>query len=220
MDLRKSSLRASVGFLILSALFAVWVVLTGKFGDFEIRVLLTTLSISVASMCAMACGAHIEKTKHIIFGAVGVSFSALSLLMTQIVIWEIVDTTWFWKLCWSCVVISFALAHALLLNLPDLASNRLWLRYFADASVGSLAVLVMYLVWHEHSLGEDYFRLLVVLGIVIALLSILIPIFSKLNGASKVHDDSLLLKNVSNDIYADQAGNYYKLLKVNIEQVN
>ena len=220
MEIRKGALKVSVGFLLLSALFAIWVVLVGQFGEFELRVLLTTLSISIASMCAMACGAHIERTGFIIAGSIGIAFAVLSFLLTQMLVWEVVDTKGFWKTCWSCVVISFALAHALLLNLPALATKHLWLRYLADFSVGLLAILVIYLVWQEGSLGEGYFRFLIVVGIVIALVSVLVPIFSKLDEKLSESDLEVLLKKVKDDYYVDQNGNHYKLHKVDIEQVN
>lgn len=214
MELRKSALKVSVGFLLLSAIYAILVVLVGKFGDFEVKVLLTTLSISVASMCAMACGAHIERTGIIVVGSIGIAFAVLSLLLTQMLVWDVVNTKGFWKICWSCVVVSFALAHALLLNLPDLATKRLWLRYLADFSISLLAILVIYLVWQEGLPGAGYFRFLIAVGIVIALVSLLVPIFSRLDkNSSESVVEEVLLKKVKDDYYVDQNGNHYKRIR-------
>ena len=62
-EFRRASLRTFLGFLALTAAVAVVSVLSGDFGETQVKVLLTTLTISAASMCAMACAAFIEKRK-------------------------------------------------------------------------------------------------------------------------------------------------------------
>lgn len=214
MEIKRGALKLSLGFLLLSALFAIFVVLVGRFGEFETKVLLTTLSISVASMCAMACGAHIERTRVAAIGSIGIISAVLSLTFVMISVWAEVDSKEFLKLSLSCVVVSFALAHALLLNLPDLANNHLWLRYFADFTIGLLAVLVIYLVWKEGPWAAPYFKLLIVVGIGIALVSLLIPIFSKLGNDSPKSEEEVLLKRHEGDVYVDKNGEYYQLHKM------
>lgn len=230
MEIKKSALKVTIGFLILTAIFSIWIVLLGEFGDFEIRVLLTTLSISMASMCAMACGAHIEKTKIKLAGGIGIISALVSLSLTLFLIWSEVRGNNIWRLCFSSLIVTFAFAHVLLLNLPPLIEKRFWLRYLAAISVSIMSLLMMVLIWDERMASEVYFRLLITLAIIVALVSLLIPIFSKLDKKAEYKLESALqnspkskaaqkplelkLTQIEDDIYADENGKEYRLIEL------
>ncbi|KZW99735.1 hypothetical protein JL49_15325 [Pseudoalteromonas luteoviolacea] len=112
--------------------------LVGQFGQFEMRVLLSTLSISIASMCAMACAAYIVKTASNAAGYLGISLSTFSLILMLLLIWDLINHDIYWQLSWSFVVVAFAIAHALLLNLPSLSTSHLWLRFSSNTSIALL----------------------------------------------------------------------------------
>ena len=219
MKIKQNALKVAIGFLILTALFSIWTVLLGEFGEFEIRVLITTVSISIASMCAMACGAHIEKTQIKLAGGIGIFSAVVSLILTLLLIWvEIRDST-IWRLSLSSMVVTFALAHTLLLNLPPLIEKRYWLRYLAGLSIAIMSLLILTLIWNDEMVTEGYFRLMGIMAIIIALVSLLIPIFSKLDVSkgNKKPDHKpleLTLTQVEDAIYLDQQGQHYKLIKV------
>lgn len=230
MEIKKSALKVTIGFLILTAIFSIWIVLLGEFGDFEIRVLLTTLSISMASMCAMACGAHIEKTKIKLAGGIGIISALVSLSLTLFLIWSEVRGNNIWRLCFSSLIVTFAFAHVLLLNLPPLIEKRFWLRYLAAISVSIMSLLMIVLIWDDRMMSEAYFRLLITLAIIVALVSLLIPIFSKLDKKSehKLEDKlqsqsnvkaesqplELKLTQIEGAIYADESGKEYRLVEL------
>jgi len=230
MEIKKSALKVTIGFLILTAIFSIWIVLLGEFGDFEIRVLLTTLSISMASMCAMACGAHIEKTKIKLAGGIGIISALVSLSLTLFLIWSEVRGNNILRLCFSSLIVTFAFAHVLLLNLPPLIEKRFWLRYLAAISVSIMSLLMMVLIWNDRMMSEVYFRLLITLAIIAALVSLLIPIFSKLDKKSKhnLEDElqnqsnvkaesqpvELKLTQIEGAIYADESGKEYRLVEL------
>ena len=230
MKIKQNALKVAIGFLILTALFSIWTVLLGEFGDFEIRVLLTTVSISIASMCAMACGAHIEKTQIKLAGGIGIFSSMVSLILTLLLIWlEIRDST-IWRLSLSSMVVTFALAHTLLLNLPPLIEKRFWLRYLAGLSITIMSLLILTLIWNDEMVTEGYFRLMITLAIIVALVSLLIPIFSKLDKKAEYKLESALqnsrkskaaqkplelkLTQIEDDIYADENGKEYRLIEL------
>ncbi|KZN30526.1 hypothetical protein N480_06095 [Pseudoalteromonas luteoviolacea S2607] len=221
MELKKTALRASVGFLLFSALFAMYVVLVGQFGQFEINVLLSTLSISIASMCAMACAAYIEKTTSKTIGSLGMGLSAFSLILMLLLIWDLLNHDSYWLLSWSSFVVAFAIAHALLLNLPPLSTNHMWLRLLANGSIALLAALVVFLIWQHDVASDAYFRVMVVDGIAIALVTLLIPIFSKLDHKTNTETQktfdvaqSIHLTHLKDDIYIDEDGAQYKLQRL------
>jgi len=230
MEIKKSALKVTIGFLILTAILSIWIVLLGEFGDFEIRVLLTTLSISMASMCAMACGAHIEKAKVQLAGGIGILSAIVSLMLTLVLIWTDEEGEGIWRTCFSSLLITFALAHVLLLHLPSLNKKHLWLRHLANISIGLMSSLILLLIWRDDSAFEAFFRLLITLAIIVALVSLLIPIFSKLDKKSehKLEDElqnqsnvkaesqpvELKLTQIEGAIYADESGKEYRLVEL------
>lgn len=219
MGIKKNALKVSIGFLILTAIFSIWIVLVGEFGDFEIRVLLTTVSISIASMCAMACGAHIEKTHIKLAGGIGIVSAILSLLLTLLLVWAEMRGSGFWRLSLSSILVTFSIAHVLLLNLPPLIEKRFWLRYLAGISVVIMSLLILTLIWDEEMISAVYFRLMSVMAIIIALISLLIPIFSKLDFSRLDRKTAnkplkLTLTQVEGSIYLDQEGQYYKMTEI------
>ena len=69
----------------ISAVLGIIVILTGNFGDFEIRIILTTLTISAASICALASGALWEGRNQRNLPAAGIVLALLAaiLLITE-----------------------------------------------------------------------------------------------------------------------------------------
>lgn len=57
-EIRRLLLKIFIGFLSLTALVAILSVLSHKFGETQLKVLLTTLSITAGSICAMSCAAY------------------------------------------------------------------------------------------------------------------------------------------------------------------
>ena len=54
-EIKKVLLKLFVGFLILTAIIAIISVLSGEFGELQGKILATTLTISMASICSMSC---------------------------------------------------------------------------------------------------------------------------------------------------------------------
>jgi len=57
MNIRKVFLYLLIASVAVSALIGIAVIIMGDFGEFEIRVLLTMLTITVTSILGLACGA-------------------------------------------------------------------------------------------------------------------------------------------------------------------
>ncbi len=61
IPLKQTLLRTLIGALILSALIGIYAFLFGDFGETEVKILLTTLTISYFSVTSLACAAAFEK---------------------------------------------------------------------------------------------------------------------------------------------------------------
>src|SRR5882672_819710 len=123
---RKILLWSFIGFLSLSALIAIFSVLSHEFGETQIKVLATTFTISAASICAMSCAAFAEKRKMTFVGLAGIAFAASAAVTTVICIWGQVGEEYYWKTVITLIVLAVGFSHALLLWIPGLASGHRW----------------------------------------------------------------------------------------------
>ena len=76
--LKRPSLWAFIGFLVVTAIVAIVAVVSGDFGDFEAKVLITSLIISGASVCVMAYAIFAERSGRVRVGQVGVALTVVA----------------------------------------------------------------------------------------------------------------------------------------------
>src|SRR3982750_279411 len=87
LNLKKFFLYLLIASVAFSALLGIGVILFGNFGDFETRVLLTALTVTVTSILGLACGAYLETGSEKVLPACGISFAVLSAILWIIAIW-------------------------------------------------------------------------------------------------------------------------------------
>jgi len=176
--------RIALWFLIvsvaISAVLGIIAILTGNFGDLQVRIVLTTLTISGASICALACGALWEKKKENWLAPLGIVLAGLFAVLVIIGIWAEIDATPYWKMSASATVVAVATAHACLLSLARLAPRFSWARLVAFAAIFTLATLIVISIYIEPT-AELGFRMIGTVSIVVAAFTIMIPIFHRLS---------------------------------------
>lgn len=121
--IRKLSLRVFLGFLVLTAVIAV---LRGEFGEFQVKTLVTSATISVASICSMSCISFIERKQQASLGLTGVFFCVVAASLSIIAMWGGFDGGITVRIVMSLWVISVAFAHGFLLLLPALDTTGLF----------------------------------------------------------------------------------------------
>ena len=176
--------RAALWFLIvsvvLSAVSGIIAIVSGKFGDFQARIILTTLTISAASLCALACGALWETSHAKILPFIGIALAVISAAVFIFGIWAKISSEEFWKAAASIGIVAAATAHACLVSLARLAKRFAWSRVAVFVTVYLLAVLFIYLIY-ETPHGDTFPRIIGVNSIVLAALTILTPVFHRLS---------------------------------------
>ena len=180
--------------MILTALIAIFCVLSGDFGEFEVKVLASTFMVSAASICSMSCAALIEKRRKRGFGLAGMACAAIAALMLISGMWLEIDDELYWKSAITAVVLAAASAHAFLLILPDLDFNHRWTQIASAISIGILAVQIMVAVWGEID-SEGYYKVLAVVSIIVVLLTLVVPILMKMRKGLVLE---IILKQKSN----------------------
>jgi hypothetical protein len=171
---------ASVG---LSALIGIGVLLFGNFGSIEVRVLFTTLTVTVTSIFGLACGAYLESGRGRYLPITGIALSIVAALMCFLIIWDILDDyEVFIKSFLTATMIAAACSYISLLSLARLDQRFSWTRIAAVVCIVLLCAILLYILWFEPQGDSDLiYRILGVLGILVASITVVTPILHKLS---------------------------------------
>ncbi len=213
-SIRKSLLWVFIGFLTITAVLAIVAVLSGEFGDFQVKTLVTTFSISVASICSMACAAYMErrKNKPLGFSGIGISVAAAAVVIAGI--WLEMEEDEYWKTAGSLVVFAIGSAHALLLLIPKLPARYQWTQVASTVSIVILGLQIAAAIWGEID-DEGYYRILAAVSIVVVLFTLLIPILMRMGKKDPVLPSSKLVLEAQDDgTYVDESGTAYRVTEI------
>lgn len=212
-EIRKLSLKIFLGFLGLTATIAIISVLSGEFGETQVEVLLTSLTISAASVCSMSCAAFIEKKKLKKVGFIGIALSVISAALLITAMWLDIDNEMYGKTTITFCVAAVAFAHAFLLVIPKLDNNQKWVQRVSSVSIAILALLIILAVCGEID-SQGYYRFLAVVAIIVGLETLAIPMLMKLRKGNAQGRQKLVLEKLEGDIYRDSAGKQYQLKEI------
>ncbi len=191
LNLKKIFLYLLIISVAISALIGIGVILFGNFGEFETRILLTTLTVTVTSLLGLACGACLETGRGKILPMTGIFFSIVWAIMAIAVIWSrSPEGEIFVKSTMTATIFAVSCSLLSLLSIARLEKKFLWSRYAAHAAVWTLSAIFFYLIWFEKNFAGDWIpRTIGVLSIIIAALTIITPIFHKLSNTVPKSED-------------------------------
>lgn len=212
-DAKRLLLKLFIGFLGITAFVAILSVLSGDFGEFQLKVLATTFSISAASICSMSCAAFIERKRKRGLGMLGMVCCAGAAAMVVGGVWLEVGEEIYWKSTVSLIVTAVGFAHAFLLALPGLDTKHRWVQTASTLFIAILAVQIVVAVWAEIN-DAGYFKLLAVVSIIVVLLTLVIPILMKIRKGGESSPKTLLLTEAGDGTYVDQQGALYQVTRI------
>jgi len=176
-----------VGGLIVAALGGIYVLLFGTFGDTEVKILLTTLSISYFSVTSLSCAAIYEKKRRGLLAIPGLALSIAGFALFLPGVWA---EWWRYELVAKSTAIlavfSFSFAQACLLSFPTLQRRVAWVYYAAVVSILTLAALISGMIVSEPRDGEWVIRITGAVAILDACLSLCVPVLHRLGGKLEV----------------------------------
>ena len=186
--------RVALWFLIvsvaLSAVIGIVAIVVGTFGRTEAQILLTTLTISAASICALACGALWESGRAKLFSLAGIALVVFDAVLFIVGIWWESASDNYWKFSASVGLVAAATAHVCLLSLARLAPRFIWSRIAAPIAAYFLACLFIYLIYFNPK-GDALIRVIGVTAIVLAALTILTPVFHRLSRGDLIDSSAM-----------------------------
>lgn len=190
--MRKAFLNSLIVSVSLSALIGIAVILFGQFGEFEVRVLMTTLTVTATSILGLACGACYEAGRGRRLPLAGIVLSVISALALFLIIWNVLDDNeTYIKTTMTLVIGAIVASHLSLLRLARLDGRFAWTYSFAVVCDVLLASIILYLMWFEPEGESDLvFRTIGVLSILIAAVTVVTPVFHRLS-ASEIDPEKI-----------------------------
>jgi hypothetical protein len=190
-NIRKLFLYLLIASVALSAVIGIVVILIGNFGEFESKVLLTTLTITVTSILGLACGAYLETGRGRILPAVGIVFALAAGVLWVVMVWTSQpESTLFPKVVMTVTLVAASCSHLSLISMARLDRRFLWSRYAAHGAVWGLSAFLIYLIWFVQNPDQEIFgRVVGVLGILVAALTVMTPVFHKLSAPDPTPDE-------------------------------
>ncbi len=185
---KKAFLYSLIVSVLLSAFLGILAILTDSWGWFEVRIILTSVIISGASICGLACGAYLATKRGQALPLAGITLALVGAAMLIGGMWTLVRPEVYWKLTVSISVFAVACGHLALLSMVRLAGWFRWSLVVAHVvifGVASLIVLIMLTEYH----GSGMVQLLWVGTIIDSAVTVLVPIFHWLSRVEVVPEN-------------------------------
>lgn len=175
--LQKRFLMAFIAFLALTAALAVWAVLAGdEMSSLQVRVLLSSTTITVTSICGLASASSIRALGTGVPAALGIGVAALAAVLILVEVWwnEAGDT--YERLMWSVMVLAIGWAHALLLLSARPRRQQRWVPVATVCAIGLVTGLVIGVIMELFDFEEALLKTVVVASVLAALGTLVVPI--------------------------------------------
>jgi hypothetical protein len=169
-----------VGSVILAVVLGIAIVLRNAWGWFEVRVVLTTLTIAAASICGLACDAARVRLGRNLFSMAGLTVTVAAALMILIGMWGDIKSEVYWKTTICTSIFAVATTHVCLLSIARLARRFRWVLAIAYQIIFGLAALIAVMIVMELN-SERMFRILAAMSILDAGISLTIPILHRIS---------------------------------------
>ena len=182
LQLKRTFLYALIGSIALSALMGIVAILSGDFGWYELRILLTTVTVAAASVCGLACGACLAARAASFLPKAGIATTLPAAGLVIVGMWIEMEEDVYWKVTASLAVFAVALAHLSLLSMARLAPQFRWALIAAHVVILLVASLLTVMMLFEID-ETGMFQLLGVAAIADASITITVPILHRLSPA-------------------------------------
>jgi hypothetical protein len=210
LNLKKTFLYTLVASIAFSALLGIWAILSGEFGEFQAKILGTTLTVVGTSLLGLACGAFLESPRSAekplkTIPIAGIILAFVAAVNVLIMIWWQTDDVW--KIAAVSAIFAFSLAQLSLLSLANLSARFEWVTMAAYLVILSLAAINSILIIVEpHSESNFVMRLIGVLAVIDASITVVIPILHRLSRAdfaatrTKIEEIDAEIERLTNDL--------------------
>lgn len=173
-SLRRAFLWSFLGFLGITALLAIVVVVGGEFDERMARVLGTTATVAGSSVLAMACAAFRERQR--VAGTVGIVLAGAAAVCGIALLWAEKFDEDLGRATVLVFVYAVSVAHAELMLLARLPKRYRWVQTALVVGIALMALTLTPVILEEVYDRDAVGRFLGVLAILIALGTLAVPV--------------------------------------------
>ena len=202
MSSRKLALTVFFASVVINAALGIFSLFSGDFGELQGKVLMTSLSVSAASVLSLAMFPAREKELLGPVPTVGMALSVLGFGMLVVLVWTEFNADNLGRLAASVLTFAVAAGYA---SLVALAIVHQKFRNIVNAAFGLAAVLSVLIVgslWSEPE-GDIMLRLMGVISILLAAATVSIPVLQRLNRLV-INDAESIVERQYTHVYLDQ----------------
>jgi hypothetical protein len=185
IDFKKVFLVTLIASLSISALCAIIIFLLGDFGELQLKILVTTLTIGVFSLTGLCCATLLNKQRFPLLAIFGIIASMWGILSINLLIWKIVnwDTSdSYWNSVIITIILSFSIAHSCLLLLINSKSSIVKTSLvitLLSISIVAIGLIILTLIEFAN-INNIWYRILGVFAVLDVLGTIVTPILLKI----------------------------------------
>lgn len=185
-SLKRPLLYLLVGSVILGALLGIVIVLRNTWGWFEVRVILTTVTVAIASLCGLACDLSKTPRGANILPRCGLVLTLVSASLILLGMWSDFDSDGYWKTTTTVSIFAVATVHVCLLSIARLVRRFRWVFWIACQVVYGLAILLSVIIIGQIE-NDRMLRFVAAVSIVDAALTLVIPILHRISRTDEDH---------------------------------
>ncbi len=178
-NLKRALLYTLIGSVVVGAVLGIVVVLRNRWGWFEVRVILTTVTIAIASLCGLACDLSRTPRGGNLLPRGGLLLTLIATGLILVGMWSDLNNEAYWKTVACVSIFAVATVHVCLLSIARLAGKFRWVFFIACQVIFGLAVLLSITIIREID-EEAMFRFLAAVAIVDAALTLVIPLLHRI----------------------------------------
>ena len=202
-NMKRRLLNLLVGSVILGAVLGIILVLRDKWGWFEVRVILTTITIAVASLCGLACELSRTPRGANLLPYGGLMLTLLSAVMILAAVWIDIDSIEYLKATGCVSILAIATVHVCLLSIARLARRFYWVYMFACQVIYGLAILLcVMLIWELDD--NETWRFVAAVSILDAALTLVIPLLHRISRTDYDRSETMTAPEERNIAAIDQ----------------
>jgi hypothetical protein len=201
--MKRPLLKLLIGSVLIGAALGVFLVLRGKWGWFEVRVILTTITIAAASLCGLACDMSKTPRGTNLLPLGGLTLTLLSAVMLLAAVWFELESEAYLKATGCISILAIATVHVCLLSIARLARRFYWVYMVTCQVIYGLALLLMtMLIWEIDN--DRMYRFVVAVSIVNAALTLVIPLLHRISRTSGDRTESMTVLEERNVAAVDE----------------
>ena len=184
--MKKTILKVLIATFIISAVLGIGIVLLDLWNEVTAKILLSTVTIFSASIPGLCCSISYEKSKNVVVPQIGMIVTTISCIYFLLLVWEIITFNWSNEFAWdfmsTCILLPISFGHISLMLLIDSEDSKV--------NIFKIGTIILAVILNVLVLVEIYaniimnWKLLVILGILIALGTIVTPLMNKLSKPS------------------------------------